>query len=140
MIRNVVIHVSNEQPLLADLHDLPTAADAGLVCTNLRTMDGKRPIFIDRSESFFFFPYLVIRFLEIPPKALDEHRAEGGSGVPVRAATAAEPAPVPPAMAQPAAATRVTETLPVPLPAPAEDTFEVELDVDTDFLRRVRDI
>jgi hypothetical protein len=61
------VHVLNEQPLLADLYELPKPGDQGLLCTNLRMMDGKRPIFIDRIESIFFFPYLHIRFLEIPP-------------------------------------------------------------------------
>ena len=67
MIRNVVLHLLNEQPLLVDLFETPKSEDQGLVCTNLRMMDGKRPIFIDRIESVFFFPYLHIRFLEIPP-------------------------------------------------------------------------
>ena len=66
MIRNVVIHAANEQPLMADLFDLPTAEDAGLLCTNVRMMDGKRPVFIDHIDSTFFFPYHVVRFLEIP--------------------------------------------------------------------------
>ena len=44
MIRNVVIHMANEQPLLADLFDLPSPADAGLVCTNVRQIDGKKPV------------------------------------------------------------------------------------------------
>ena len=78
MIRNVVIHSANEQPLLADLFALPTPSDAGLLCTNLRMMDGKRPIFIDSSAATFFFPYLVIRFLEIPPGALERHVTETG--------------------------------------------------------------
>ena len=77
MIRNVVIHVSNEQPLLADLYDVPSAADVGLVCTNVRMMDGKRPIFIDHSDSTFFFPNLHIRFLEIPAVEMSRHQAEG---------------------------------------------------------------
>ena len=78
MIHNVCIHVSNEQPLLADLYDLPSASDAGLVCTNVRSMDGKRPIFIDSSAATFFFPYHVIRFLEIPEGAFQPGRTRGG--------------------------------------------------------------
>lgn len=66
MIRNAVIHLLNEQPVLADLYDMPKALDQGLLCTNLRTMDGKRPVFIDRMDGVFFFPYLHVRFLEIP--------------------------------------------------------------------------
>ena len=67
MIKNAIIHLLNEQPVLADLYDLPKALDQGLLCTNLRTMDGKRPVFIDRMDGVFYFPYLHIRFLEIPP-------------------------------------------------------------------------
>jgi hypothetical protein len=67
LIRNVVVHLHNEQPLLADLFELPKALDQGLLCTNLRSMDGKRPVFIDRMDSTFFFPYLHIRFIEILP-------------------------------------------------------------------------
>jgi hypothetical protein len=73
MIRNAIIHINNEQPLLADLYDMPKALDQGLLCTNLRTLDGKRPIFIERSDSAFFFPYLHIRFIEVQP---------GSSGLP----------------------------------------------------------
>ncbi len=65
MIRNAVIHVSNEQPLLADLYEMPTAGDASLVCTNVRMLDGKKPIFIEQASSVFVFPYLHIRFIEI---------------------------------------------------------------------------
>jgi hypothetical protein len=46
---------------------MPKALDQGLLCTNLRMLDGKRPIFIERSDSAFFFPYLHIRFIEVQP-------------------------------------------------------------------------
>jgi hypothetical protein len=88
MIRNSIIHISNEQPLLADLYEMPTSADASLVCTNIRMLDGKKPIFIEHSTSVFVFPYLHIRFIEIMP---------GSSGLaelsePVEATEAAESA------------------------------------------------
>ena len=67
MIRNACIHINGEQPLLADLFDMPTAVDLGLRCTNLRTLDGKRPVFVDDQYSIFFFSYEHIRFVEIPP-------------------------------------------------------------------------
>jgi hypothetical protein len=67
VIRNVVIHITNEQPLLADLFELPTPTDVSLVCTNVRMLDGKKPIFIDHSKSTFVFPYLNVRFIEMLP-------------------------------------------------------------------------
>jgi hypothetical protein len=110
MIRNAVVHVNNEQPLLADLFETPSALDQGLLCTNLRTLDGKRPIFIDRSESVFFFPYLHIRFVEFSPAA---------SGLPELEAGTTGAAMQPP-------------------PAEAED--EADLELDEDFLRRIREV
>jgi hypothetical protein len=128
VIRSVVIHVTNEQPLIADLYAMPAPTDVGLVCTNLRMTDGKRPVFIDDSAATFFFPYLVVRFLEIPPGAIERHVEEGGE------------APVADATGPVAAA-----ALPVPAhagasPAADESTLDIDLDIDEDFLQRVRDI
>ena len=111
MIRNVVIHIANEQPILADVFDLPTPSDVSLVCTNVRMLDGKKPIFIDNSKSTFVFPYLTLRFIEMLPGSTDGHtndRAGEQNGV----------ATVP-----------IEETEPEP-----------ELELDEDFLRRIREV
>jgi hypothetical protein len=137
VIRNAVIHISNEQPLTADLFGVPTSADAGLLCTNLRMMDGKRPVFIDNISATFFFPYLHIRFVEIPPGSLARHLEEGGgapgaasrpfeAGLPTVDGTAGSRLPV-----VVAEAPDLEDELPDP---------EAELEIDEDFLRRVRDI
>lgn len=132
MIRNVVIHASNEQPLMVDLFELPSAEDAGLVCTNMRTMDGKRPIFIDQIESTFFFPYHVIRFLEIPQAA-----AAGAARRGRRRDPGADEA-------GDAVAQEHESLLPIVLGASAEvapgDDADVDIEIDEDFLQRVRDI
>jgi hypothetical protein len=78
MIRNVVVHMVGEQPLLADIEALPTPQDACLVCTNLRTSAGTRPAFIDARENWFLIPLSQIRFVEIPEAAMV--RARGGLG------------------------------------------------------------
>jgi len=86
VIRNAVIHLTNEQPLVADLPVPPSASDISLVCTNLRTLNGKRPVFADDSASLFVFPYAHIRFLEVPPASLaaavelDVDSADGANG------------------------------------------------------------
>ena len=41
MIRDAVIHMNNEQPLVCDLREMPDARDLGLLCTNLRLVDGR---------------------------------------------------------------------------------------------------
>jgi hypothetical protein len=113
VIRNVVLHINNEQPLIADLFELPSPGDLGLRCTNLRTLDGKRPVFIDDSASVFFFPYLNMRFVEIPPAAA----VAAGVDLPLPVATAVT-APAPAAEAEP----------------------DEELEIDEDFLRRIREV
>lgn len=79
MIRDVVIHLLSEQPVLADLLEAPGAGDTNLICTNLRTLDGRRPIFVDNTASTFVFPYRHIRFLEIRPERPATAGVEGGA-------------------------------------------------------------
>ena len=89
MLRDVVIHLHNEQPILADLLAEPTPADNCLVCTNLRTMSGKPPVFVERGDSTFVFPMIHIRFVEIRPAAVDAPEASRSQDQPE--------SPVPPA-------------------------------------------
>jgi hypothetical protein len=109
MIRNAVIHLQNEQPLLADLFSLPSASDVGLLCTNLRMQNGKRPVFADQIASVFLFPLVHIRFVEMPPGSLESSGADapglGAGAVGEVERVAAEP----------------------------------DLEIDEDLLRRVRD-
>ena len=113
MIRDAVLHFGNEQPLLIDLFERPAASDAVLVCTNLRTLSGTKPIWIDHSESVFFFPFAVIRFLEI--------HAGAGEAMGLLVGEAAGGEPESPA-------------------APGGPEPEAELEIDEDFLRRVREV
>jgi len=60
-----ILHLTNDQPLTVDLLEMPTPGDITVICTNLRTNDGKRPVFIDHSQSTFVFPMAAVRFIEI---------------------------------------------------------------------------
>ena len=87
MIRGAIVHLLNEQPVVVDLLEMPSTTDTGLLCTNIRTLDGKKPIFIDFANSVLFFPYLNVRFLEIPREsheggAIDETAAEPAAELP----------------------------------------------------------
>jgi hypothetical protein len=104
----------NEQPMLADLFEAPSPGDVGLRCTNLRTLNGKRPVFVDDMASIFFFPYLHIRFVEIPPGAVSGSDASMAMDL-VEAAAA--------------------DRTPPPAPEP-----EPDLEIDEDFLRRIREV
>ncbi|MEO8469217.1 MAG: hypothetical protein ABI573_06070 [Chloroflexota bacterium] len=86
MIRNAIVHLFNDQPIMVDLFALPEASDAGLLCTNLRSIDGRKPVFIERSDSRFIFPYQHIRFVEV---VNEDEVAAGPGSVPVESPIAA---------------------------------------------------
>jgi hypothetical protein len=116
VIRNAILHLMNEQPLLADLFEPPSPGDVGLRCTNLRVMNGQQPVFVDDSASIFFFPYLHIRVLEIPPGAISG--SEPGSALEVSQTDTARDVRRPVATVE----------------------IEPELEIDEDFLRRIREV
>ena len=89
LVRGAVLHLANDQPLLVDLFGLPSAADPVLVCTNVRSLTGKRPVWADNVESIYYFPWIHVRFLEIPPGA-----GESVGGLPA-VIQAAPPPPLP---------------------------------------------
>jgi hypothetical protein len=126
VIRNAVIHVINEQPLMADLFGVPSAEDLTLVCTNLRTMNGKRPVFADHIDSVFVFPYAHIRFVEIPAASV----ATGDAS-----AALAELAALSASTGNGNGAGDSQVAPPAPEPEP-----EADLEIDEDFLRRIREV
>ncbi len=116
MIHNVRIHLEGELPVLADLNVLPGPLDISLLCTNLRTTDGKQPTFIHHSASWFVIPLAVVRFVEMPASAVES------------AVEAAE-----------------SESSPIQLPGGRESNEPDELgagnfEPDEAFLQRIRDI
>ena len=60
-----ILHLLNDQPLVVELLAEPTPGDIALICTNIRMNDGKKPTFIDYTESTFVFPMAAVRFVEI---------------------------------------------------------------------------
>jgi len=76
-MHRAILHLMNDQPLAVDLLEEPKPADLVVVCTNVRTIDGKRPVFIDYSNSTFVFPMAMIRFVEVPQAAAEQERAGG---------------------------------------------------------------
>ena len=81
VIPNVILHLINELPVVADLEDLPAGGDRSVRCTNIRTVDGKRPAFVHERNSTFIFPMSMIRLIEAPnagSEASQEFEAQNG--------------------------------------------------------------
>lgn len=128
MIADAVLHIQNEQPLLVDLLERPSPGDGLLVCTNLRSLDGKKPIWADETDSVFYFPWSIIRFIEIHPGSEETLELESGEAP-------AEARPAPSRPARPAPGGRRAGRA-----APQRPEPEQELEIDEDLLRRVRDV
>jgi hypothetical protein len=75
-----ILHLLNDQPLAVDLFKEPDPLDITVVCTNVRTIDGKRPVFVDFSTSTFVFPMASVRFVEIPRATDEAGRAASTNG------------------------------------------------------------
>jgi hypothetical protein len=137
MIRDVVLHMQGDQPMVADIESLPTAGDNTLVCTNLRTIEKRKPLTVDRTDSVFIIPLIFIRFIEIPRAAI----LAAGFG-----ATGGKRAPALPAGSVVVTPPPRSEATGVPLvegPAPAEEPEEedpyADLEPDEELLRRIRE-
>lgn len=76
MIR-AILHLQSDQPLAVDLFEQPKPADLTVICTNVRTVDGKKPVFIDFANSTFVFPMAMVRFVEIINTEAEAERAAG---------------------------------------------------------------
>ena len=76
MIR-AILHLLSDQPLAVDLFEEPKPSDIAIVCTNVRSMDGKRPVMIDFTSSTFVFPMAMIRFVEMPLASAEQERHAG---------------------------------------------------------------
>lgn len=119
MIRDIIIHLVGDQPMLCDVQAMPTPGDVSLVCTNLRGVDGRKPISTDFLDSWFVIPMAFVRFIEIPQRSL----AGTGIGEGLALAVAGTPAA---AVASPAP------------PEPEEDGDD--LASGEELLRRIREV
>jgi hypothetical protein len=66
VLTGVIVHLENDLPVLVDLEDLPGPTDSILRCTNVRTIDGKRPAFVHDRRSTFLLPMKIVRLIEVP--------------------------------------------------------------------------
>jgi hypothetical protein len=84
-----ILHLLNDQPLAVDLLEQPKPSDLTVICTNLRTVDGKKPVFIDFASSTFVIPMAAVRFIEVL-KPMEEGEREATATAAAAAADADE--------------------------------------------------
>ncbi len=135
MIRNVILHLMGELPMKADIESLPTAADAGLLCTNLRTLEGRKPVSTEYLNSVFLLPYSYIRFIEVPRASihaagLDHDLPTGPAALPAEAGAVPDGVDV---IVTPAPRVDMADAA-----ASADEALE-HVEPDAELLRRIRE-
>ena len=79
-VARAIIHLTNDQPISVELVHMPAPGDIAIVCTDIRTIDGKKPVFIDFASSTFVFPMVGIRFVEVLQAADELARSTPAAG------------------------------------------------------------
>lgn len=62
---DVIIHLANEDPIMAEMEDLPNPTHQNIVITNPRRRDGRALHYITDGATAFVFPWTRINFIEI---------------------------------------------------------------------------
>jgi hypothetical protein len=71
-MRTLLVHVANEEPILAEVDDLPGLNDTVIYCTNPRRRDGKDLHYMMAEVQVIIIPWWRINFVEIMPSGEEE--------------------------------------------------------------------
>lgn len=66
------IHMANEEPLMAEVEELPSPSDQTITCINPRRRDGKDVHFILPEVQTVIIPWHRISFVEVMPSGEEE--------------------------------------------------------------------
>jgi hypothetical protein len=72
MAQTVVIHISNEDPIVGEVDELPTAQDTLLTVHNPRRRDGKDLHYLQSDVVTIIWPVTQISFIELLPSGVEE--------------------------------------------------------------------
>jgi len=68
----ILIHISNEDPVLGEVDNLPTSTDTTIIVKNPRRKDGKDLPYLDANVSTVVWPFTRINFIELMPSSEEE--------------------------------------------------------------------
>jgi hypothetical protein len=72
MAYTVLIHISNEDPIVGEIDELPSPTDTSLKVQNPRKRDGKDLHFIQNDVTTVFWPWSRISYLEVLPSGAED--------------------------------------------------------------------
>lgn len=65
MAYEVILHMLNEDPVVAEMETLPDPTHQSVIVTNPRRRDGKSLQYITEGATSFIFPWSRISFIEV---------------------------------------------------------------------------
>ena len=65
MPETIIVHISNEEPFLAEIDELPGPRDTVLILSNPRRRDGREVTFLSELVTTVAWPWSRINFIEI---------------------------------------------------------------------------
>lgn len=71
-MQSVIIHISNEEPFMAEVEELPSTSDTAVYCINPRRRDGKELHYVQPEVQTIIIPWHRINFIEILPSGEEE--------------------------------------------------------------------
>ena len=69
---SVLIHITNEEPIMMDIEKMPEPTDTCVVGMNPRRRGGKEVSYIEPQVTTVIFPWHRISFIEIMPSREEE--------------------------------------------------------------------
>ncbi|MGC9332806.1 MAG: hypothetical protein ACP5JJ_01565 [Anaerolineae bacterium] len=72
----VIVHLHNEDPILAEIETMPDPTHQSLVLTNPRRLDGRRIHYVTEGATAFIFPWTRITFVEVMDAGSEEEVVE----------------------------------------------------------------
>jgi hypothetical protein len=72
MAYTVLIHISNEDPIVGEIEELPNPTDTSIKVQNPRKRDGKDLHFIQNDVTTVFWPWSRISYLEVLPSGAED--------------------------------------------------------------------
>jgi hypothetical protein len=71
-MQTLLLHVTNEEPILAEVEELPSPGDQSIVCMNPRRRDGKDLHYVLPEVQTIIVPWWRINFIEVMPTGEEE--------------------------------------------------------------------
>ena len=73
MAISIIIHISDTDPILCEVEELPTPTDQSITVMGARRVDGKDLHYLSSGVTTVIFPMNRVTFIEVMPREDDDH-------------------------------------------------------------------